>query len=57
MTVWETLKTLDNSGTRRVFDDRKKIYVDNALAKNREVKCVKYVKGYGFQQMNAVLHI
>lgn len=57
MTVKECIDMLENNGTRRVFDDKKKVFVDAYLVADREVIKVKYTDGYGYNQKDATIHI
>lgn len=57
MTVLECINSSENSGTIKVYDDRKKIYLNNQNALHKEVKRVTYHRGWGFKQVNAVIHV
>ena len=57
VTVRQMVNMLNNIGTRKVFSDNKKMYVNNQDVWDVEVKNVTYHKGYGYAQVNAVLHI
>lgn len=54
-TVREVVELLENLGTRDV--KKGKMYVDTRDNWNAIVKNITYHKGYGFGQINAVLHI
>lgn len=57
MTVKETFKTLTNNGHKRVFDDSKGMYLELQKNWDKEVKEVTYHNGYGYAQVNAVMHV
>ena len=57
MTVRETVETLTNNGTKKVYNDKTHMFVPNQNAWNEEVIRVTYHQGYGYKQVNAVMHI
>ena len=59
MTVRELVESMKVNGVKKIYDDKKKMYVKPNVTGvlNREVKDVTYHKGYGFKQTNVVLHI
>lgn len=57
MKVKKAINTMTNNGTRKVFNDKTKMYVPNQKCWNEEVKRISYHKGYGYKQVNAVIHI
>lgn len=57
MTVKETINSLTNNGYKKVYNDRTRKYVNNQDVWDVEVVKVTYHNGYGYAQVNAVVHI